>query len=243
MTGMPLWEQLQSWQKNCKWVELSYVLSEDTPHWSGFPAMSSSVLFDYPDGFYVNRYDIVSQYGTHVDSPMHFVKGMPDLESFTAQQLVLPLCVIDITSQVRENVDYEVVPQDIMDWEAKYGRIPEGAFVATRSDWHKREDMNNYDDKEQKHYPGWGLESLKFLVEQRNISAIGHETSDTDASVAAVESGYACEHYILGQNRYQVELMINLDQVPPSGSVIFCGFPRARGSAGFTARCIAVCPK
>lgn len=243
MTGMPLWEQLQNWQKNCKWVELSYVLSEDTPHWSGFPAMSSSTLFDYPDGFYVNRYDIVSQYGTHVDSPMHFVKGMPDLESFTARQLVMPLCVVDITPQVREDVDYEVVPQDLMAWEAKYGRIPEGAFVATRSDWHKREDMNNYDDKEQKHYPGWGLESLKFLVEQRNIGAIGHETSDTDAAVAAVKSGYACEHYILGQNRYQIELMINLDQVPPAGAVIFCGFPRARGSAGFTARCIAVCPK
>lgn len=243
MTKTPLWEQLHDWQKNCKWVELSYVLSEDTPHWSGFPTMSRTTLFDYPDGFYVNRFDIVSQYGTHVDSPMHFVKGAADLESFTARQLVMPLCVIDISSKVMENVDYEVVPRDIIDWEAKYGQVPEGAFVAIRTDWHKREDLNNYDDKEQKHYPGWGLDALKLLVEQRNIGAIGHETSDTDAAVAAVKSGYACEYYILEQNRYQIELMINLDQVPPVGSIIFCGFPRGQGAAGFTARCIAVCPK
>ncbi|MDR2946481.1 MAG: cyclase family protein, partial [Candidatus Adiutrix sp.] len=214
MNKTPLWEQLQSWQKDCNWVELSYPLSENTPHWSGFPAMSSTTLFDYPDGFFVNRYDIVSQYGTHVDSPMHFVQGMPDLASFTARQLVLPLCVIDISGKVRENVDYELLVQDVADWEAKHGRIPEGAFVAIRSDWHKREDMNNYDDKEQKHYPGWGLDSLKFLVERRNIAAIGHETSDTDSAVGAVASGYACEYYILQQNRFQVELMINFDQVP-----------------------------
>jgi len=243
MEDMTLWKQWQDWNNTCKWVELSYVLSEETPHWSGFPAMKSETLFDYPDGFFVNKFDIVSQYGTHVDAPSHFVEGMPGLDAISAKQLVLPLCVINISDKVRGNVDYEVVPQDILDWEARYGRIPEGAFVAARSDWHKRDDLNNYDAHEQKHYPGWGLDSLKFLVEKRSIAAIGHETSDTDSSVAAAQHGYVCEYYILEQNRYQIELMINLDQVPPTGALIFCGFPRAKDAAGFTARCVAICPK
>jgi len=243
MTDKTLWQQWRIWQEDYKWVELSYVLSPETPHWSGFPAMSSTILFDYPDGFFVNRFDIVSQFGTHVDSPLHFVKGRPGLDFFTANQLVLPLCVIDITAKVAADVDYEANPQDMLDWEAAHGPIPEGAFVAIRSDWHKREDLNNYDQNRQKHYPGWGLEALKFLVEQRNVTAIGHETSDTDSAVGAVRSGYACEYYILDQNRFQVELMINLDQVPPAGSLIFCGFPRALDAAGFTVRCIAICPK
>lgn len=243
MTNSDLWKQLQQWRKDCKWVELSYELSEETPHWSGFPAMAKTTLFDYPDGFFVNRFDIVSQFGTHVDSPMHFVKGAPDLASFTARQLILPLCVIDIKDKVERNVDYEVVLQDIDDWEAQYGKIPEEAFVAIRSDWHKREDMNNYDEHQQKHYPGWGYDSLKFLVEQRNVAAIGHETSDTDTALQAANRGYICEYYLLEQKRFQIELMINLDQVPPAGALIFCGFPRAKGAAGFTARCIAICPK
>lgn len=143
---------------------------------------------------------------------MHFVQGMPDLASFTAQQLVMPLCVIDITSKVKENVDYEVVPQDIIDWEAKYGRMPEGVFVAIRTDWHKREDLNNYDDKEQKHYPGWGLESLKFLVEQRNVGAIGHETSDVVRYRSRLDNGRRCRADCeCGRQTSTVELLsINL---------------------------------
>ena len=60
-------------------------------------------------------------------------------------------------------------------------------------------------------------------------------------AVLAAETGYECEVYILEAGRFQVELLCNLDQVPPAGAVIFCGFPRAVGGAGFTARCIAVC--
>jgi len=242
MSDTSLWKQWQGWSESCKWVELSYVLSEDTPHWSGFPAMKSEVLFDYPDGFFVNRFDIVSQFGTHADAPNHFVPGMPGLDSISAGRLVMPLCVVDISDKVRSNADYEVTVQDISDWEKTYGIIPKGAFVALRSDWHKREELNNYDENNQKHYPGWGIDSLKYLVSQRGINAIGHETSDTDSAVAAAAHGYICEYYILEQNCYQIELMTNLDKVPPVGALIFCGFPRAKDAAGFTARCIALCP-
>ena len=61
-----------------------------------------------------------------------------------------------------------------------------------------------------KHYPGWGLDALKFLVEQRNVTAIGHETSDTDAPVSSAKIGYVGEYYILEQERYQIELLKHL---------------------------------
>ena len=241
MSDTRLWKQWEEWKSSCRWVELSHVLSEQTPHWSGFPAMKSSVLFDYPDGFYVNRFDIVTQYGTHADAPNHFVKGTPGLECFGAADLVLPLCVVDVSGKAGENPDYEVSPQDILDWEAEHGKIPEGAFVAARTDWHKRQDMDNCDAAGNKHYPGWKLDTLKFLVEHRAVGAIGHETSDTDAPAAG--TNFAGEYYTLEQRRYQIELMTNLDQTPPVGALIFCGFPRAKDAAGFTARCIALCPK
>ena len=68
-----LWDQLKEWKENCRWVELSHPLSPRTPHWSGFPDMADTTLFDYPDGFYVNKFELVSQYGTHVDAPAHFI--------------------------------------------------------------------------------------------------------------------------------------------------------------------------
>ncbi|MCI7404319.1 MAG: hypothetical protein MSS85_09590 [Pyramidobacter sp.] len=64
-----LWKLCTDLKENYRFVELSYDVSPDTPHWSGFPAMTSETLFNYSDGFYVNKFCMVSQYGTHVDAP------------------------------------------------------------------------------------------------------------------------------------------------------------------------------
>lgn len=241
--SIDLWKQYDEWRKNCRFVDLSHELSPQTPHWSGFPDMSVDMFFDYDAGFRVHKFTLVSQYGTHADAPLHFVQGRKGLHEFGASELILPLCVVDIRDKIAGNDDYSATEDDMKAWEAKYGRFPEGAFVALRTDWSKREDMDNCDAQGAKHYPAWGISALKFLVEQRNIAAIGHETSDTDSAAMAVKTNYECEFYILDQNRYQVELLRNLSEVPPVGSLIFCGFPIAKDAAGFTARCIAVCPK
>ena len=34
---------------------------------------------------------------------------------------------------------------------------------------------------------GWGLDALKYLIEERRVEAVGHETFDTDASVDVVK--------------------------------------------------------
>ena len=165
------------------------------------------------------------------------------LNELRADEMVLPLCVIDLSAKSAKNCDYIFTAEDLHQWEAIHGEIPSGSFVAVRTDWSKRADLDNMDEKGMKHYPGWGLDALKFLVEQRNVTAIGHETSDTDAPVSSAKIGYVGEYYILEQERYQIELLKNLDKVPATGAVIICGFPRGVNLTGFTARCIAVCPK
>lgn len=244
---MKLWNQLADWKNNCKWVELSREVSTETVHWAGFPTMEDKKLFDVVEhGFNVNLYNIVSQYGTHVDAPWHFVAEGRTLETFGINDMVMPLCVIDASAKCAENADYALAIEDVLAWEEKNGRIPEGAFVAFRSDWYKKggmAEMQNADAEGKCHYPGWAVETIKFLVEERNVASIGHEASDTDPAVIGPVEGYPGELYILQQDRFQIELMINLDQVPEVGAVIFCTFPRVKGSAGFTARCFALCEK
>lgn len=243
MSKINLWNEYKKISAECEFIDLSHEVSPETPHWSGFPAMRAEKKFDYSDGFLVHEFSLVSQYGTHVDAPCHFVEGKRELDKITADELILPLCVIDFREKTAENPDYAFTKKDITDWEEKYGKIPENAFVAACTSWYKRKDMDNYDSEGNKHYPGWSIDALKFLVEERHIHAIGHETADTDASADSAKHGYICETYILSQNRYQIELMKNLELVPPTGSLIFCGFPKIKNGSGFTARCIAVCPK
>lgn len=239
-----LWNVLAELKEKCKVVELSHVVSPETPHWSGFPDMIDDTLYNYKEhGFYANTYTLVSQYGTHVDAPCHFVEGRRALDSIGAEELILPLCVISIVDKAAADEDYAASVEDIKAWESEHGQIPEGAFVALRTDWSKREDMDNYDAEGNKHYPAWGIDAVKFLVEERNIAAIGHETTDTDPAVIAARDGFPSETYILDQQKFQVEVLTNLDQVPPTGALIVCGFPRVKGGSGFTARCYAVVEK
>ncbi|MBY2032111.1 cyclase family protein [Clostridioides difficile] len=241
-----LWNQLENLKKSYKWVDLSREVSPETPHWTGFPAMEVEpfYLLDRGDGFNVNKYTLVTQYGTHVDAPIHFVADRKYLDEYTPMDMVLPLCVIDKNDEVAKNSDYVVTVEDIQAWEKEYGNIPEGAFVAFRSDWSKRPDdsLDNYDSDGNKHFPGWSIEALQYMVEKRNIAAIGHETCDTDAPILSNVSGYQAETYILGENRYQVEFLVNLSELPAIGAIIFVTFPRIHKASGFTARCFAICP-
>lgn len=247
MEKLDLWGKLNKLNDSCKWIDLSHEVSEDTPHWHGFTSLKSSILYDFDkDGFRTNTYELVGQYGTHVDAPIHFAKGERTLDTFTPKDMVLPLCIIDKTDEVEKDNDYTITSKDILDWEEKNGKIPEGAFVAFRSNWSKKstqEEMENKDKDGVKHYPGWGLDALELLTKERNIKAIGHEQADTDPASIAQTKGMIAEYYILSAGRYQIELLKNLDLCPDTGAIIFCTFPKIKNGTGFTARCFALCPR
>jgi len=83
---------------------------------------------------------------------------------------------------------------------------------------------------------------LKYLYEDRKITASGHETTDTDPGVAASKDDVTLERYILSTNHYQIELLANLDQVPEAGALVIVSFPKPKGGSGFPARVFAICP-
>ena len=44
---------------------------------------------------------------------------------------------------------------------------------------------------------------------------------------------YPGEQYILSVDRYQIEVMDHLDELPATGAVIFCTFPKVRDGVGY----------
>lgn len=93
------------------------------------------------------------------------------------------------------------------------------------------------------HYPGWTMDALKYLYEDRKITASGDETTDTDPGVAASKDDASLETFILSTNYYQIELLANLDQVPEVGALVIVSFPKPKGGSGFAARVFAICPQ
>lgn len=248
---MSLWGDLEK-LKRCRWVDLTHPLTNESPYWGGVPDGSVELcktVFDYDEEMLscrIHTYKFPGQFGTHVDFPMHFVPGRPAAEEYGVEQSAYPLCVIDISGKVDENPDYAVTVDDVLAYEEEHGRIPEGAFVALRTDWYKRwpsyDALCNFDEEGGEHCPGWSIETLKFLFEERGVAMNGHETFDTDASYLAVEADdLAVERYVLDTCHLQVEVMANLDKVPPAGAIVFVAWPRIEGASGLPARVWAVC--
>ena len=245
-----LWDSLEK-MKKLKWVELSHSLNNDSPYWSGIPEGSvelGKVVFDWGNPMLecqIQTFKFPGQFGTHIDFPGHFSKGAALSDAFGVKDAVFPLCVIDITEKVAEDCHYAVTAQDIRDYEAKYGPIPDGAFVALRTDWYKNwpdmDALSGIAEDGSENFPGWSLEALKYIYEVRNAAANGHEALDTDASAEAAKAeDLACERYVLEKGKLQVEVLRNLDQVAPAGAVLFVAWPRIEGAVGLPVRCWAV---
>jgi kynurenine formamidase len=244
---LSLWQVYETKIKPRQFVDLTHAFSTAIPRWPGFPAEERKTIYTYEeDGFFAELFTHVGQYGTHCDPPGHFHKGLRMIDEIPVREMMLPLVVIDCSQKVAANPDYQLVPGDVMAWEEKHGRIPAGSFVAMRSDWHKRftdfEAFYNKDGKGQSHYPGWTIEALKFLFDERGVTAIGHEPIDADAAVAQREGFFSCESYVLKTNRFQVELIANLDKVPEAGALLVCSWPKPKSGSGFPARLFAILP-
>lgn len=239
-----------------EFVDLTHTFEPGIPHWPGFPDSQRELLFWYDDqppgpgtlgtGFYAQLYTHVGQWGTHADPPAHFIQGLRTLDQIELKEMIMPLVVLDVHEQVAANPDYTVSMEDVQNWEKRYGKIPEGSFVAMRTDWSKRwpsmEAMQNKDADGIAHYPGWSQEVLTYLYEERHITASGHEPTDTDPGIATSQGDYSLEAYVLGTNHYQIELLTNLDQVPEAGALVVVTFPKPKDGSGFPARAFAILP-
>jgi kynurenine formamidase len=230
--------------KGKQFVDLTHSFTLGIPHWPGFDDMTMETIYDYAsDGFRAHRYSLVGQWGTHVDPPAHFIEGLRTADQIDVKEMVSPLAVLDIREKVQKNPDYEASISDLEEWESRNGRLPEGSFVALRTGWHKKwpdaKAFQNADENGVSHFPGWGLDLLKVLFEQRKTRAIGHETTDTDAGH---KGNMECETYVLAQNCYQIELLANTDPLPEWGALIVVTWPKPLEGTGFPARVFAILP-
>jgi kynurenine formamidase len=212
-----------------KFVDLTHSFGPDTPVWSGFGQAKMTAAADPKtkdpytipkDGFRATFYEMVGQYGTHVDPPAHFAENGITMDQIPLKQMILPLVVVE----------------DINAWERKHGRVPKGAFAALRTDMAKDFDRDPERFKRQP-FPAWSLEAIKFLYEQRGVTATGHESLDTDTT-----DKMDSETYLLRSGHYQIEVMANLDQVPARGALIVVSWPKVRNGLGFPARAFAILP-
>lgn len=247
MTDRRLWDIAKSLREDYDYIDLTHAFHPGQPHFHALPDEERETVFTVAEtGFYVQRYSLVGQWGTHVDPPVHFVEGARTLDQIDPKEFILPLVVLDFHQEVEANPDFKVTSEHILAWETRNGRIPEGAFVAFRSDWSDRwatDTLNNFDEEGKRHSPGWTIDALTFLHEERGVTAIGHETTDTDPGASIDQGNFECELFWLQQDRWQIEILGSLKEVPETGALISATWPKPKDGSGFPARVFAIVPK
>jgi kynurenine formamidase len=241
----PLWRLYERVLKRARYVDLTHTITPSIPVWPGFgrstfgPALDPKTgrPFTYArDGFEATRYSLATdQLGTQLDPPAHWNPDYPAIDELPPTFAVRPLAVISIVDQVARDPGYHLAVGDVLAWERRHGRIPEGAVVFVRSDWSR--EWPNPDLATRPRFPGVSLAALQFLHLQRKILMHGHEPLDTDTT-----PNLEGEAWLLRNGYTQAEGVANLDRVPEAGALVAIGYPKLGGGTGGYARYIAICP-
>ena len=225
-----------------RWVDLTHPFSEASVYWPtdtlGF-TLEQLAYGPTPGGFFyaANRYAAAEHGGTHLDAPVHFAEGRQAADEIPLSSLIGPAAVVDVSA--RATADYQVSVDDLLEWEAAHGPIPDGAILLVRTGWGERYgDRASYLGTDRKgaeavphlHFPGLAPEAAEWLVANRSIDAFGIDTPSLDHGQS---TDFRAHVILLERNIPGFENVAELDQLPPVGSfVLALPMKIAKGSGG-----------
>ena len=217
-----------------RFADLTHVFTEGFPVFTG-DTPARETLFSIPTaGFYSQKWTFGEHSGTHMDAPGHFVLGGRLSPEITPRELIVPIIVVDISTRAATNPDTFVTVDDVRGFERGHGRIPDGALVAMNSGWAAKVGdplafkggaaFPNY------HFPGFGLEAAMWLAQNRDVTGIAVDTLSLDPGNSTT---FPVHVNFLATDRYGLENVNNLDEIPPRGALAYIGLiPWEEGSGG-----------
>lgn len=221
--------------------DLTHAYDETFPTYFGVPGVTLNKTFDFAEsGFNLYELALNEHTGTHIDAPLHFSADGDAVNEIAVGNLVVPLCVVDIREKAAADADAQVTPDDLTAWIAANGDIPDRACVAMLSGWADKvatDGYRNADADGGMHFPGFHIEATQMLLETTSAVAIGVDTLSLDHGPSA---DFATHYAWLPANRYGIENLAGLDQLPAAGATLVVGAPTHRGGTGGPARVFAM---
>jgi kynurenine formamidase len=184
--------------------------------------------------------------GTHLDAPIHFAEGRATAAEVPLERLVRPAVVIDVAAAAAADPDHRLTLDQLQAWEARHGRIPDGAIVLLRTGWSSRwPDKKRYlgddtpGDASRLHFPSYGEDAARWLVEQRKVSAVGVDTASIDHGPSR---DFRVHRLVAAANVPGLENLASLEALPATGAWVIALPMKIAGGSGGPLRAIALLP-
>ena len=223
-------------------VDLSHPYDDATLYWPTATTRFelSQLAHGMTDGGYfyaANAFCTPEHGGTHIDAPIHFAEQGWTLGEVPVDRLIGPGVVIDGSAAAARDPDYRLTAADVLAWEQTHGEVPAGAIVLLRTGWSSHwPDALDYlgddtpGDASNLHFPAFGAEAARLLIEQRRVAALGVDTASIDHCPSV---DFSVHRIAAAANVVGLENLTNLDQVPPVGAwVVALPMNIAEGSGG-----------
>jgi kynurenine formamidase len=220
-------------------VDLTHTLDEAFPTFDGQPGIAKEWAVRMEEsGYQLWKLTVFEHSGTHIDAPFHFSADGASVDQLPVEQMVAPLCIVDIAEKAAQDPNATVDPEDIEAWVSANGEIPAGACVAMHSGWAAKvgtpEFRTNADGAFA--FPGFSKAATDLLA-GLNVASIGVDTLSLDPGNS---SDFAVHNSWLPGGRFGIEALAGLDGLPASGATVFIGAPKHGQGTGGPARVLAM---
>jgi kynurenine formamidase len=233
-------------------IDLTHPFNDKTLYWPTSPSTFKLERLSFGPteaGFFyaANTFCAPEHGGTHLDAPIHFAEGKHTADQIPLSQLVAPAVVIDVSGKAAEDRDYRLTQADVLAFEKDHGHIQAGTIVLLHTGWSRFwPDRKAYfgDDKpgdaSNLHFPSYGEDAARLLVEQRKVAAIGVDTPSIDYGPS---QDFPVHRVANGADVPGLENLARLDEIPPVGATIFALPMLIEGGSGGPLRAVALVPR
>jgi kynurenine formamidase len=233
-------------------VDLTHALNAKTIYWPTSPTTFKLDSLSYgqtPGGWFYSSFAFSAPEhgGTHLDAPIHFGEGHLTVDRVPLDRLIAPAVVIDVTGRTRTDQDYRLTRDDVLAFERTNGRIPPGTIVLLRTGWSTRwPDKKSYmgddtpNDASKLHFPSYGVEAARLLIQERRAAAIGVDAASIDYGAS---QDFMVHRIAAAADVPGIENLTNLNLLPATGALLFALPMKIEGGSGGPVRVVALVPR
>lgn len=228
-------------------IDLTYAFDKDTLYWpTAAPFEKRTVSEGHTEGgYYYSAYWIATAEhgGTHLDAPVHFYEGRETTDEIPLSRLIGDAVLVDVTTT---DPNALISISSLKAWEAENGPIAENTIILLQTGWGRYwPEAKYYLGTEERgagavanlRFPGLSKAAASWLVNERNISAIGIDTASIDRG----QSTDFQAHRVLAEASVPIfENVAHLEQLPTNRFKVVALPMKLKGGSGGPLRIVAI---